>query len=86
MTRDELIKRVEREMALAWKNSLNSDWPDKARAAINIVLEEAERIARLCHQDRPDYPTTSDEWADGNNYACEEIARQIRALKSGDGE
>lgn len=86
MTRDELIEKVMYAMGEAWLAGEIDDGTGEARVAVDIVLEEAAKVARLCHQDQPDYPTTSDEWADGNNYACEEIARQLCALKSGDGE
>jgi hypothetical protein len=97
MTRDELLKRVARTICQNppicacddMRISCCSEYAhETACAAINIVLEEAARVAESLYP-RGSAHTYASENADryiAQEDTCESVASEIRALKSGDGE
>jgi hypothetical protein len=83
MTRDELIEKVAQAISGNWEYAdieVRNSWRCQARAAIDIVLEEAAKVAAAainsCREDGE-----SDLRA-----ARSRVQSAIRALKSGDGE
>ena len=104
MTRDELVERVARAICKAVGDEPDSDiglpgfeklpnwtdWTNEARAAVDIVMEEAARVADGFSQVviiQPVQDKSSEErkaYSDGYWESADEVAAAIRALKSGE--
>lgn len=81
MTRDELIEKVAAQISTASFVRFTPGTYAIAEATIDVVLEEAARIADAEKYDFP--PDELTDYCMGYNSGSRDAGRKIRALKSG---